>query len=440
TGGNDTIRLVRDASVSGQLNVFINNVTSTPTYSATLAQMSQLAITDSAGNDTFVLDFTNGTPLPSGPITLTASTLGTNLLQVVGASTADSFGLTANSLTYGTDPAVTFSHIQTLSLATGTYIANADLNGLNLTANAGATITLNATTHLGTAILNTGGKLQLPISGSLGLIVDGLTINGGILDLANNSLLVHNGVQSTLTTYLHSGYNGGAWNGASGILSSYAALPAHISQGFGMLQGLLYNLLNPTQPVAGVTPADTDVVVKYTYLGDASLNGSISADDFAQLDASFLKNQTNPRWVQGDFNYDNLIDASDYAVINAAYASQATHPLAAATPALSAPLAAAITPTVTAAVTTAATPTVTPAATTSGAPAVTSLAVAPAVTIAPAYPLHSFRLPLTNFLAPLLAQEPVAAATPTSESARLTIRAKPLRKPSWVITTSVGNL
>ncbi|MEI8197158.1 MAG: hypothetical protein WCI73_14770, partial [Phycisphaerae bacterium] len=133
-----------------------------------------------------------------------------------------------------------------------------------------------------------------------------------------------------------------------------------------------------------------------------SLNGSVTADDFAQLDASFPKNQTNPRWVQGDFNYDNVIDASDYAVINAAYVSQATHPLAAASIATPATLAAAITVTPTGTV---ATPTVTPAATTSGAPVVTSLAITPAITIAPASSFHSFRLlpPLTttaNFLAP----------------------------------------
>ncbi|MEI8196257.1 MAG: hypothetical protein WCI73_10140, partial [Phycisphaerae bacterium] len=327
-GGNDTVRLVLHAPASGQLDVYVNNDTSTPTYSATLAAMSQLLVTDLAGNDTFILDFTNGSPLPAGPITLTGSSLGANTLQVIGTSAADSFGLTTSSLTHGTDPVVNFTNIQTLSLGTGTYTALADLNGLNVTVNAGATVTLNATNHMGMVTLNTGGKLQLPASGSLGLSADGLTITGGVLDLANNSLVVHNGVPGTLTTYLQSGYSLGTWTGTSGILSSYAALPAHTSQGFGMLTGTIFKALHPDQPVLGQTLGDTDVVVQYTYLGDATLNGLVDATDFAQLDASFLRNRAHPLWFQGDYNYDGVIDANDFAVINAAFASQATQPLA----------------------------------------------------------------------------------------------------------------
>ena len=329
--GTDTIRLVRQEPGGAMVDIFINNITSAPTYSATLASISSLLLTDSAGDATFILDFTNGSPLPAGPITLTGTSSGTNTLQVIGLAASDSFGLTSTSLTHGTDPTVNFSNISTLSLGTGSYGVANDLYGLNLTTSSGATVTMSALNHLGVVTLNTGSKVQLPVNGSLGLSVDSLTITGGRLDLANNSLVVHNGDQGTLTGYLKSGYNLGTWTGPSGILSSYAALPAHVSQGFGMLNGAVYKALHPSQKVLGRIPSDNDVVVQYAYLGDATLDGSVSADDFTQLDASFLRQRTNPSWFQGDYNYDGVANASDFTVIRAAYASQATHPLAAGT-------------------------------------------------------------------------------------------------------------
>ena len=66
-------------------------------------------------------------------------------------------------------------------------------------------------------------------------------------------------------------------------------------------------------------------MVKFTYLGDANLDGIIDAVDFAQLDASWLRDAstghtgTGFTWLQGDNNYDGVINATDFANLDAAY-------------------------------------------------------------------------------------------------------------------------
>ena len=45
----------------------------------------------------------------------------------------------------------------------------------------------------------------------------------GQLDLGSNNLIVHGGDLPTLTNQLKSGYNGGGWNGLTGIIGSSAA-------------------------------------------------------------------------------------------------------------------------------------------------------------------------------------------------------------------------
>ncbi|MEI8195928.1 MAG: dockerin type I domain-containing protein, partial [Phycisphaerae bacterium] len=84
--------------------------------------------------------------------------------------------------------------------------------------------------------------------------------------------------------------------------------------GIGYLTGADFAALNPGS-ATGINP--TDVVLKYTYLGDINLDGMVTADDFAQLDANYLKHLSNATWLMGDFNYDGVIDYRDFALANA---------------------------------------------------------------------------------------------------------------------------
>ena len=54
----------------------------------------------------------------------------------------------------------------------------------------------------------------------------------------------------------------------------------------------------------------TDTLVRYTYLGDANLSGSVDTTDFNALAGHF--NQSSQTWLNGDFNYDGTVNALDF--------------------------------------------------------------------------------------------------------------------------------
>src|SRR5262249_49689496 len=65
-----------------------------------------------------------------------------------------------------------------------------------------------------------------------------------------------------------------------------------------------------------------DVLVKYTFAGDADLSGQIDANDYTLIDNGFnSRSGANPLtgWRNGDFNYDGVVNGDDYTLIDNAY-------------------------------------------------------------------------------------------------------------------------
>ena len=61
-------------------------------------------------------------------------------------------------------------------------------------------------------------------------------------------------------------------------------------------------------------PADlTSVLVRYTVIGDANLDGQISTSDFMALATNF--NQAAATWGGGDFNFDGTVNALDFNAV-----------------------------------------------------------------------------------------------------------------------------
>jgi hypothetical protein len=58
-----------------------------------------------------------------------------------------------------------------------------------------------------------------------------------------------------------------------------------------------------------------DVLLRYTYFGDANIDGKVNALDFNALASSFGAVEQN--WIQGDFNYDGTLDSLDFAALSA---------------------------------------------------------------------------------------------------------------------------
>jgi hypothetical protein len=208
----------------------------------------------------------------------------------------------------------------TLNLAAGTFTQTGGTLAAAALVQTGGVVSLAGTQtvyNIPTISISAGATAIAP-DGSKVLVTSSLSLTGsGMLNLANNDMIIHASTPSALRTVLASGYNSGAFN-AAGISSTYA--PAHPNQGFGAISGADYLALAPGQKFDGVTVASGDVLVKYTYLGDATLDGVININDYLQIDRGYAEGLKG--WVNGDFNYDNTIDFRDYALIDAAMKAQ----------------------------------------------------------------------------------------------------------------------
>jgi hypothetical protein len=62
------------------------------------------------------------------------------------------------------------------------------------------------------------------------------------------------------------------------------------------------------------TATDNDMILlRYTYAGDANLDGAVTPTDFNFLAINF--NSVGKSWVNGDFNFDGLVNAMDFNLL-----------------------------------------------------------------------------------------------------------------------------
>jgi hypothetical protein len=111
---------------------------------------------------------------------------------------------------------------------------------------------------------------------------------------------------------LGAAFHGGLWN-AQGITSSTAAANTQHLTALGIIlndngSGVpIYNTFD------GQAVDVNSILVKYTYYGDANLDGVVNGADYA------LMNTGLSGWRNGDFNYDGAINATDFALIDNAF-------------------------------------------------------------------------------------------------------------------------
>ena len=139
------------------------------------------------------------------------------------------------------------------------------------------------TLEAGASLILASGPTTLSGAPSLG--------SGAKIKLTNSTLTIDYGGQSSpaleVKGQLTSGYNGGLWNGP-GIGTSAA------------LTGLTLGWKDDT--------ASQSILVKYTYYGDANLDGQVDISDLGALATAW---QTSAVWSQGDFDYSGSVDISD---------------------------------------------------------------------------------------------------------------------------------
>jgi hypothetical protein len=127
---------------------------------------------------------------------------------------------------------------------------------------------------------------------------------GTTLDLTDSSLVVAYTSSSPLASIqaeIAAAYDHGNWD-LPGITSS--DIPTHPGTALGYADNavLQKNSFNRQ----GVTA--TSILLEYTWLGDANLDGVVDATDLAMMSS------TGNTWTSGDFNYDGKVNSDDYAL------------------------------------------------------------------------------------------------------------------------------
>jgi hypothetical protein len=113
---------------------------------------------------------------------------------------------------------------------------------------------------------------------------------------------------------LQSGYASGSWTG-NGIVSTIAA-------------GVAADTNNLHKTAIGFAEASaigspstwfgqgidaSSIVMRYAYLGDANLDGTVNSADFTKLAQNF--NGASKYWWEGDFNFDGTVNALDFGML-----------------------------------------------------------------------------------------------------------------------------
>lgn len=130
------------------------------------------------------------------------------------------------------------------------------------------------------------------------------------LDLSDNDLVIDYlpGLSplATVRNQIKSGYASGVWTG-KGITSSAAS---------GSVSPTALAYLDNTSAAfanfSGQTVDDTCVLVKYTFAGDANLDGQVDITDLGHLATHW---QTTGDWIDGDSDYSGFVDITDLGLL-----------------------------------------------------------------------------------------------------------------------------
>jgi autotransporter-associated beta strand protein len=262
---------------------------------------------------------------PTGPYTVTISGVVSPGGTIFNSSTGYTVtGFNGSSGIAGSGSLTFLGSGTTIISSSNTYTGGTFVNN-------GKLILASATAFPAGTNLSIGSTAAVVLanhsSGSASVIsVNSLTLTGQ-LDLTNNGMVLHNGTLGTVFNQVNQGFNGGTWNG-SGIASSAAAgNTTHLTALGVIINDTTANSSANASGMAlyaslGSTPTvDGDILVKYTYYGDANLSGAVDGSDYSLIDNGYLNHLTG--WYNGDFNYDGVVDGSDYTLIDNAFNSQA---------------------------------------------------------------------------------------------------------------------
>lgn len=281
-GGNGEYFLSGGSLTSTTMNVGIST-----TNAGFLFLVDQTGGTDVTG--TLTLYATGRYDLISGVLNITKAFVNTGTFDLQNPALAGSAA--DNILKLGSMP-ITNTIIGSTGTGTGSFIVeqNAALYAGSLTQ--------------GSLII--GGKIEIAPQSATSKI-NSLDITGGTLDITNNELIVDYPTSGptplpSIRAYLLSGYANN-WTG-TGIISSTAA--GDLAVGIGYAENADLKLTT----FGGTYVDSTAVLIRYTWIGDANIDGIVNATDLAMMQSN------GTTWDTGDFNYDGVVNADDYALFD----------------------------------------------------------------------------------------------------------------------------
>jgi hypothetical protein len=299
TNGPDAFRVAVNAA--GTMTEVYHNDDVTPAFAADFSSLNLIALAGGEDDDSFVVDTSNGNPHAAEGLVLDGGN-GTDSLRVLVTDLVDTVSFTSGAVLIDGGP-VAHPGLESLAYTGGDadhYVA--------LAVDAGS-VTVNGTDRFETLSIGDGAAVFAEPGNSTAVVVRALSVTGtGVFDLADNSLILPDASVPAVQALLAAGYNAGHWNGNGGLNSSTAAASTETSVGFASNASLN---LTEFKGVTGLTA--NDVLVKYTYAGDANLDGKVDIGDLGLLAGAWQ--QSGKTWFDGDFTYNGIVDIGDLGLL-----------------------------------------------------------------------------------------------------------------------------
>ncbi|HEY7091076.1 MAG TPA: hypothetical protein VH518_23465 [Tepidisphaeraceae bacterium] len=250
-------------------------------------------------------------PAP-GSINLTSSSaITTDTLNIgpvgVGSVIIDSSSLTANT-------GVAVGGTQTAAGAAGSLIINGTAiysSPLTKVWALGRIAYNSGSFSTGSLVLVGGGQMTLVAGHNRTVRTTSISIDSlSKLELSDNRAIVdYTGASpiASIQSLIRTGYAGGTWFG-NGISSVSARFDATKALGYGD------NTVLGLTTFYGHSVDSTSVLIKYTYFGDADLDGDADGVDIGTWATNFtgeLGGTGTKVWTQGDWDYDGDVDGVD---------------------------------------------------------------------------------------------------------------------------------